>query len=591
MERRLDLKFINKFLVFFLMLLTIIFLFNAIKTTKNAFDQSQNLFSIQHNDHIGQNTFQNVFHNRSNIDKNGFPDNRTVYYKEFQRRLIKIFFEQLTLFCLFIIISFWGYRRLKSEINSKFRYQNKLLESEVKYHWLFDNMNSGVVVYEAVDNGNDFIIKDLNKAAEQIEKIPKNEIINRLVTDAFPGIIEFGLFLLLKKVWETGQSAYLPICFYRDNRIEGWRENFVYKVPSGEVICIYKDKTQQKLDEIKIKESEAKFRFIFNSVADPVFILNRDGKILEANGVALYKYRYTKQDVLKLTFDDLISLRSHFKFDYIKENILRTGEVIVENEHIGSNGKYMQVELNVRKTFFNSKKALIVVVRDITERKKRQQEIMNAVISAEEKERSRIAKDLHDGISPLLSALKIYTQTLTANQEESSEAEAIEKIGFIVNEAIAGVKEISNNLSPHILQNFGLVAAVQAFLERIRVLNKIEITLNYNEEKRVDEKIEITLYRVITELINNTLKHAKAQNIQINMLWTHNQVVLNYSDDGGGFDAPVIFSRRKGMGLFNIVNRIELLKGETVFQNILPNGTQVEIKIPINEHKKTNFHS
>ena len=136
------------------------------------------------------------------------------------------------------------------------RADEALKESEERLQKLFDNMNSGVAVYKANDNGNDFVFKDFNRAGERIENIKKEDIIGKSVLEVFPGVKEFGLFDVFKRVWETGKPENHPISLYKDERIISWRENYVYKLPSNEIVAVYDDITERK----QAKDELAKHR-------------------------------------------------------------------------------------------------------------------------------------------------------------------------------------------------------------------------------------------------------------------------------------------------------------------------------------------
>jgi len=141
------------------------------------------------------------------------------------------------------IIGFQGSSR---DITERKRGEVKLRVSETRFRELFDNMSSGVAVYEAVDDGRDFVFKDFNKAGERIENIRRDETIGRRVTEVFPGVRDFGLLDVFRRVWKMNAPEHFPVKFYRDNRIQSWRENFVYKLPSGEVVAIYDDVTERR---------------------------------------------------------------------------------------------------------------------------------------------------------------------------------------------------------------------------------------------------------------------------------------------------------------------------------------------------------
>jgi PAS domain S-box-containing protein len=137
----------------------------------------------------------------------------------------------------------------------------KLAQEEGKksafiYRQLFTHSTSGVAVYEAIDDGRDFIFKDLNQAGEKIDRISRNEVIGHRVTEFFPGFQDFGLLQVFRKVWQTGESEYHPVFFYKDDRVEGWRVNRVYKLPSGEIVSVFDDITSQKQAEKEKKVME-----------------------------------------------------------------------------------------------------------------------------------------------------------------------------------------------------------------------------------------------------------------------------------------------------------------------------------------------
>ena len=132
------------------------------------------------------------------------------------------------------------------DITARKKVEEALRESEKRYHDMFYTMHSGVVVYEAVDDGQDFIIKDFNQSAEKIEQISREQLLGKPVTQVFPGVRKMGLFNLLQKVWRTGRAEVLSLAFYKDERVQGWRKNFIYRLPSGELVVIYDDITEQR---------------------------------------------------------------------------------------------------------------------------------------------------------------------------------------------------------------------------------------------------------------------------------------------------------------------------------------------------------
>jgi len=113
----------------------------------------------------------------------------------------------------------------------------------------FDRRGLAVAVYEAVDNGKDFVFREFNKTGERIELVKREDLIGKSVQEVFPSISECGLFDGIVRVWQTGIPELHPPVYYRDSRIEGWRENYLYRLPSGEVVTVYDDVTEKKSAE------------------------------------------------------------------------------------------------------------------------------------------------------------------------------------------------------------------------------------------------------------------------------------------------------------------------------------------------------
>lgn len=140
------------------------------------------------------------------------------------------------------------------------RAEAALHQGEARYHELFAGIKCGVAVYSAWQNGEDFVITDLNPAGEQLEKITRQEVVGRRVTEVFPGVVEFGLLDVFRRVWKTGQAEHHPVSFYHDNRITGWKENYVYRLASGEIVSVYDDVTERKRAEDALHNSSKRLR-------------------------------------------------------------------------------------------------------------------------------------------------------------------------------------------------------------------------------------------------------------------------------------------------------------------------------------------
>ncbi len=222
----------------------------------------------------------------------------------------------------------------------------------------------------------------------------------------------------------------------------------------------------------------------------------------------------------------------------------------------------------------------IIIKEDITERKLYEKKMFDAIVKTEEREKKRFAVDLHDGLGPILSAAKIYAEALKSENNTRVKKQILKKFEQVINEAIASTQEIANNISPHILKNFGLTAAINSFCSKISG-TLISIGVASNTENRFNEDVEISLYRVLIELINNTLKHADASLIKINIKEEKQDLFIRYIDNGVGFDVKKVMAESEGMGIKNIINRINFINGKIDIKSDLNKGTLIEITIPL----------
>ena len=155
----------------------------------------------------------------------------------------------------------------------------KIFESEERFRTIFDQMTDCAATYEVVNNGEDFVIKNFNPAAEKTENVKKESVIGKNVIEIFPGVEEFGLLDVFKRVWKTGKSEKHPVSFYKDNRLKGWRFNFVYKLSSSEIVSIYEDVTEQITSDEQIRLQA----LVLDQIGDYVTIADLDGNITYVN--------------------------------------------------------------------------------------------------------------------------------------------------------------------------------------------------------------------------------------------------------------------------------------------------------------------
>ncbi len=139
-----------------------------------------------------------------------------------------------------------------SDMTDRRRAEQALRSSEGRFREFFSQMTTGAVIYDGGEWGSSFTIKDINAAGERVDKVRREDVVGRNVLDVFPGVVESGLLEMLKKVWLSGRSEHMDMAHYKDERISGWRENHVYKLPSGEIVSLFQDVSERRLMENKI---------------------------------------------------------------------------------------------------------------------------------------------------------------------------------------------------------------------------------------------------------------------------------------------------------------------------------------------------
>ena len=212
--------------------------------------------------------------------------------------------------------------------------------------------------------------------------------------------------------------------------------------------------------------------------------------------------------------------------------------------------------------------------------------LLDTALNSEETERRRIAQDLHDDIGTMLSLTKLSLNQLSKLIVESGvkEDQIMRKSQSLVEETILHVRRITRDLVPTTLERFGLAAAIEEFINKLEEDNSLKLTFHSNTEDspRQSQKIELTVYRIMQELVNNSIKHSQCSQIEINLQVNGKTIILQVTDNGIGFDYELVKEKNlTGLGLLGIESRLAIVDGTIQYNKPAVGGSKAVARIPV----------
>jgi PAS domain S-box-containing protein len=339
-----------------------------------------------------------------------------------------------------------------------------------------------------------------------------------------------------------------------------------------------RDITERKNIEKQLKTSNQKYKLLSENITDGIFIC-RNGIFEYVNKGMNDIFGYNGNELIganlsQLAMPDYLDELEAFYFSKDQTNKNKR----IDIECIKKD--YSEISVEFLFNFIAGEQIIYGVAHDISEKKQSQKNIVKAIIQTEENERAYFSKELHDGLGPLLSTIKLYLQWSERAKTNERREEIIQQAEVILEDALTTVREISNKLSPHLLTNYGLSSAIQSFVQKIEKSSGLMVVFDSDLKRRLGDEIEAAIYRATIECINNTIKHAKATTISIRLNDSDNQLLLHYHDNGIGFDLEETLSVKKGLGLFNLQNRIQTIGGKITMYS--KPGFGVDYKIIVN---------
>ena len=205
-------------------------------------------------------------------------------------------------------------------------------------------------------------------------------------------------------------------------------------------------------------------------------------------------------------------------------------------------------------------------------------EKIKAEITTLENERSRVSADLHDELGPLLFSVKFKLSGLETTAEDHA---AVEQATAYIDDIIQRIRDISNNLMPGTLVRKGVLFAIEEYIDGLSKNEALKITFTHTDIPELDKAKAINIYRLVMEIIHNTLKHAKAGFLDIEFKREQDRLILTTQDNGAGFDYETMKLNNAGLGLRSMLNRAEVMEGDMYVESGPGKGTKYIIEIPI----------
>ncbi len=488
---------------------------------------------------------------------------------------------------------------LKESNNALLEKEMVLKTSEMRYQMILEHMDSGMALYETVDNGNDFVFKEFNSAAEKMTKISRKQLLGKRVTEVFPGINEMGLLDVLRRVSRTGQPELFPTSYYSDANLKAWHSNYVYKLGKNEIVALFSDESRIKIAESELisltrrlssanaeleeanrrltetnehllmkekmlLEKESQFRLMSEQInIGIVFIQN--GRVAFANQGLADLCGYTIEEMMawpargfaKVIHPDYLSWVIEFnerreKGEY---DITSRKEVKI----ITSEGRIRPLEVFSRTVIFNGKHANLIALIDIEARKNAEENLSRLNIELETRIKERTLqlenanRDLstfaysvsHDLRAPLRS-INGYAEILDDEFAESFSEKGRDYIkrlrnsGKYMNRLIEDFLKLSqvtrSDLRPQDVDLSVIVRKISTDLKTGSPSRQVEFLIQDGIHVNGDPSLlEIALSNLIENSWKYTSKHTTAI-ISFGMNKTGDKTEYYVKDDGAGFD-------------------------------------------------------
>ena len=475
-----------------------------------------------------------------------------------------------------------------NDITDRHTAETALRDSEARYRALFLSMEDAVCVVD-YDTGqmidfNEEALKRMARSREEMLAIDIMDIVPERLRATHP-VIQKKL-----KPYKPVRFETIHICKAGDE-IPVEVSAVLVKIGQTRLVYSMARDIRQRQEIQQALQRERDLLQTYLDVARVIFlIIGSDRKVKMINKYGLHLLGYSEEEVIgKDWFSQFIPARERKEVRRVQKSMMRKRSNDYdrfENAVITQSGEELIISWqNVPMMDENGKViATLSSGIDVTEKRRYESDLMNAVVTGQEKERQRLAEELHDGLGPLLSSVKNNLEAIESliRSTKDRKVQYFENSKWLLQQAIQETREIAHNLMPKTLEEFGLASALHGLTELLSDTQAVQIDYYTNITGKLGEQgIEFSLYRIAQELLNNALKHSNATKINLQLILHTDSVVLTIDDNGEGFNPEESTTTHKGLGLRNISSRLRAIKGHILLDSAPGQGTVVTVEVPI----------